>query len=581
MITNYLRKNKKKAYHYGYRPDEIKQTENFNSADITFCMCSIAPQNLLQFSLGSDIIFNIARKRKDVFADMAVLLDKKIFNLTNKSPITALYSCEQVRDFDIIGLSSYYVGSYFNIVPFLMMCGIEPFALKRNCKNLIIAGGGAVSSNPEPIASFFDVIIIGDGETPINILFDIKVKYKEKSNTALLKIIRDSHSSFYIPSLKKTTSIVFNTEKNIDDYILGADDYVSKPNNKTIEITRGCFYKCRFCSLGQMRKKAISAGTEVIIKKIQSYPEGTTIYPFAPDESSYSHYGKIIENLGNRKLFRYNQRFDSYLKYGRYSQSDYRVVFGLDGISQRIRDIVKKKITLDEIYNSIEHVFKNFEIMKLNIVIAYPFEKNEDWQEFDNFLDSICRMRLELIPDKCLTNEENILIRNTYYEAKIHNQKLVMKNMGIDKKLFMIHLAPTPFQPEPHTPMQWESMGNIELACSKIKLLQKKYIKKYGMIKIEGLNSPQNIKINYILKRGDRNIADVLYALASAGIYNSSGINPEIFSHLNMQLKKHQIDPSQFYKQIPFSSNLVWDFIKTGLENYYKSEYIQMSKGIK
>lgn len=577
MIQSYLKKNKTKAFHYGYRPEEIKQTETFNNSEVKFVMVSLAPQNLLQFSLGSDIIFNLLRKREDTYVDMSVLYDKNLLSLLRGGSITGLYSQQPIKSFDIVGLSLYFIGSFFNIVPFLLSSKIHPYQKKRNNSDpLIIGGGGAVSSNPEPVAEFFDIIIIGDGETPISLLIDFYKKNKSHGKNSLLRKIKDCHKSFYIPALKTEKTIVyFNTEDSIEQSILTQADYVSKPRNKVIELMRGCHYKCNFCQLGNIRDKVAIMPINKVIEAIKSYPCGTSIYPFAPDESSYKDYDKIYKNLGARKLYRYNQRFNTYSKQSRHSLNDYRVVFGLDGISQRLRDKVNKRIKTDEIYSTFEHAFKYFNVIKINLVIAYPFEAQEDWQEFDNLLNDLTKMRLEISPDKCLTEEENKRFNILYQQKKAMGEKCSLREIKNIDKSIMIHLAPTPFQAEPHTPMQWYGIGKVNNANRAIIDLQKKYMIKYGMVKIEGLNSKDSIETEFIIKRAGRELCDIFYEMGIRGYYNANGLSG-LNGPLRVLLKRSGIDYKRYLRQIHIDEKLEWDFIKTGREDKYKKTFIEM-----
>lgn len=568
MIAGILKNNKTKAHYYGYRPDEIKQEEVFCDGNINFCMISPVPQNVLAFSIGADIIFNMLRRRKNVYADMGVLPDKNLLSRMGNAPIEALYSERQIRDFDIIGLSLYFIGSYFNVVPFLIKSGINPIARERGEEDpLIIAGGGSCSTNPLPVSDFIDVFVIGDGETPVKNIIDCMEENKGVGKMELLHKLKEKNRSLYIPLLAKNgESVYYNIEEDISGSILDASDYVSKPRNKTIELIRGCRYKCNFCNLGNIRRKVAEMPVESVVKAIKSYPTGTSIYPFAPDESSYRKYDEIYKNIGDRKLYRYNQRFNTYKKNKRHSLNDYRVSFGLDGISQRIRDLVRKNVKEQQVREAITHALANFDVIKINLIIAFPFECHSDWEEFERLMEDICKIRKELVPEKCYTEEENERVYIGYKEGK---------KVKIDKKLLMLHLAPTPFQAEPHTPMQWYGIGDIDLANIKIKSLKKKLLRKYGMVKTEGLNSKASMETEFIMKRGGKEICNVLYDMGKRDYYNSSGLS-QLNKPFKLLLKKRGIDYRKYLKEYSINDSLPWEFIVTGGEERYKREYLKM-----
>lgn len=547
-------------------------------------MYSVAPQSSLQFSIGSDIIFNLARKSKDVYADSACIYSNEIMGMINNDPAPSFYSQKPIMSFDIVGFTVYFVGSFFNIVPAFRQIGIMPLAKDRSLFPLIVAGGQAISANPEPVAEFFDICIIGDGETPMRVLFDLAVKAKKQgaSKEKFLKDAQSAHKSFYVTSLKTSKTVVeFNIEDDISSSILTSEDFVSKPRNKTIELIRGCYYKCDFCALSYMRRKAVKMPVESVIDAIKSYPEGTSIYPFAPDESSYQDYDKIYDNLGNRNLYRFNQRFNTYSKMERQSLNDSRLSFGLDGISQEIRDIVNKKITEDQIISSLTHAFSNFMEIKINLIIAFPFEKGEDWKEFEKLVNQICEIRQKVAPDKSLTVEESLSFYSKFAKGEIDSFCGFVK--GKDK-FIMISINPTPFQAEPHTPMQRLSIGDVDFASQNIIRIIDKAKRKYSMIKIEGLNSKSAIELEFVLKRGGRELTPCFLIMEQRKLWNSNGLS-SLISPFFIIMKKRKLDKEQYIRKIGIDERLNWDFIKTGLEEKVrrcemKYEEMEKRKGI-
>jgi hypothetical protein len=569
MLSEILKKDTRMAIRFNYRPEEWKSKTTFDSGEVKFCMTSLAPNEDLQFTLGTDIIVNMLKKRSDSYCDLAVLPPKSILSLMN-TYISGMYSGKYVKNFDIIGLSIYYIGSFFNIVPFLRYSGIKAWAKDRpSLTPLIIGGGGALSFNPEPVAEFFDVIVLGEGETPVNLLIDFMKANRHLPKMDFLKNLSDVSNSFYIPLLKtKTTSLYFNFEKKIVP--LDSNDFISKSTNKPVELLRGCYYKCRFCQLSFGRKKSAVSDVNDVVKAIQSYPDEASIYPFAPDESSYPHYKEVYASLGNRNLFRYNQRFNTYRYQDRHSLSDYKVSFGLDAISQRIRDLVEKKITIDQIYKAMGHAIQNFDMIKINLIIAFPMqiENNTDWEEFDKFLTDICEMRRELAPNKCLTDEEIERYKHIYRSDD--NAKITQATTK--EKLLMFSLNPTPFCAEAQTPMQWLEMGNIPFASRKLLEIREKCTRKYLFLKIEGLNSEESIITSYVLKRGGRELNHVIYDLGCRNYTNTSGIS--VFNKILIQsLKEHKIDYKRYIRRIETNEELPWDFIHT---EFSKDELIDM-----
>jgi len=583
MITQWLKKNKKMAVKYCYRPNEVTQEDSFDDPGLNVVIVSLSPQQDVQFSLGTDIIFNRLRHRAGIFVDMAVHLKSEVRGMLGKAPVPALYSQHPVRDFDIVGLSLYYVGSFFNAIPFLRSAKIKLLAVNRldDQGPLVIAGGGAITSNPEPLAELFDIIVIGDGETPVDWITENwqKVKSGKISKKAFLKRA-DKLDYLYVPMLKTDQTVKhIHCEDSIDDSVLTHNDFIAKSQNKVLEIIRGCYYKCNFCQLSFLKSKAVPASPERVVEAIKTYPKGASVYPFAPDECSYKHYDKILANIGDRMLYRYNQRINSFAKSGtsRQSLNDYRVAFGLDGVSQRVRDVLKKQITLEEIETAFRKAFMNFDVIKCNMVIAFPFETPEDWDEFDEWLLHILEMRREVSPDKTLTVQEAIDAKE-YYQG---GGKKNLKELYGKEKFIMFHIAPTPFTPEPHTPMEYMGIGDVEYASRRLMAIQKKALADYGMVKVQGLNSRQNIQTSTAIKHSGRELLNVFYNIGAVnGKCNEQGISGmyEVFFRTARKLK---IDLRKCYADKDPKWQAPYRFIQTGNESLKDRRRSQMIKTIK
>jgi radical SAM superfamily enzyme YgiQ (UPF0313 family) len=544
-----------------YRPGAILQEETFNSSRHTFALMGMAPYNDYQFSLGMDIITNSLRKEPGIYIDHAVWLKQDLERAYRIN--RGYYSDEPLGNFDFIGMGLYFMASYLMIVKALIQIGVHPLADKRGDSGpIIIAGGGCTVDNPEPVADFFDIMIIGEGE---KVLPEIINRHKRgMSKRAFLDEIYQEIDCAYIPSMKKRV-----VKKRMEPVIhpLRGDDFVSKERNKPIELIRGCNRKCYFCGLGWTRMNPAYADVEDVCQAVQSWPEGTHIYPFAPDESSYEQYQQIMACLGDRQLFWYNQRIDTYAKrlaagecntYGNHTH----ICHGIDGISDRCREWVKKGITSQQIDEVLKFDINTYRTVKLNMILSMPCEKNKDWAEFEEWLDHICKLRLEYGDEHTRLSPEEV----EYFYGAPSNERFLSeewRELTNKKSLVMYVIAPTPFVPTPHTPMQWFPSCHTRAKGEWLESIVARVRRKYGFIKQEGLNGPISHDCSVVVHRADRSFSRVLLRLAARGAVLGWAQGAERCLH---EMELMGIDHRRYLKEIPLDAALPWEFVDVGVE---------------
>ena len=373
-LQQYIKKNGK-AHYTTYRPGEFKKNHAEN--DIRVVLCSIANLDLLQFSFGSDIIEKYIRQDKEVFFDRACIWDTvmlKIFKI-NKS----IYYNLPVKQFDLILISAYMVHQTMNVVPFLIQSSINPMKDRR--KEIVILGGN-VAIFYKLLRDYIDVFYFGDGEVWINKLIDLKRRAKDKLE--FIEAVRNTEGLKDCVYTGIEDNIVPAIKRDLKESILNSHDFISKPVNKVVEIARGCKYDCNFCFLTHYKHPYRYNKIEDIEDAVKTFEAGTSVYPFAPDKASYRYkgeLGKMIRSHGC-KTYSYNKRFDSFTKETDLNlvESTSRIVFGLDGVSQRLRDFANKRITTDQIYNAIHAAieYEKVSLIKINIIFSYWIENKYD-----------------------------------------------------------------------------------------------------------------------------------------------------------------------------------------------------------
>lgn len=481
ILDRYIKKNKY-AYHFGYRKEyKLRKLDDCN---INVVLCSITRSDELQFSLGADILEKQIKTDEKVFIDRAVIWSVRMFKDIgiNKS----MYASIPVRNYDLILISGYMIFQVLNIVPFLLQSKINPLKEKRD--EVIILGGNNVLKY-EILEDYIDVFYFGDGEVYINEIINIRRRNKNKKD--FIKELRDTEGikDCIYTGIEDKIKPAINRE--IGTVILNSNDFVTKPTNKVLEIARSCKYNCYFCFLNNYKYPFRTNKIEDIENAVKTYKKGTCIYPFAPDESSFKKKLELIEiiNKYECKAYSYNKRFDNFTEDDiKGIQATSRVVFGLDGISQRMRDFANKQITLEQIYRVFDIVLKNKKIslLKLNIIFSYFCENNEDWLEFEELLLYLCEKRKKY---RTIFKEGGQRI----YQ-RIRNGEKIVDNL-------MIQIAPTPFIPEIGTPFEFMKAVYIESTKERLEKLVYRVKVEYSFVKMEGLNGVSGWQAETILQR--------------------------------------------------------------------------------
>ena len=252
--------------------------KNKDEIDIRFAMCFPDVYEIGMSHIGIQILYDMFNKYDDVWCERVyspwVDLDKI---MREKSiPLFALESQDPIKDFDFLGFTLQYEMCYTNILQVLDLAGIALLSKDRDENDPIVIGGGPCAYNPEPIADFFDIFYIGEGETRYRQLLDLYKEHK-KNNTSRYEFLKLAAKlgGMYVPSLYETDyyddgtirefkALVDDIPLKINKEIvtdLEAADYPVKPvvpfikctqDRAVVEIQRGCIRGCRFCQAGQL-----------------------------------------------------------------------------------------------------------------------------------------------------------------------------------------------------------------------------------------------------------------------------------------------------------------------------------------
>ena len=488
--------------------------KNKNEVDVRFAFCFPDTYEIGMSHLGMKILYSLFNSRDDIWCErvFAPWVDFETVMRENDIPLFALESRDPLSDFDIIGFTMQYEMSYTNLLNMLDLGGVPVRAEDRkNLKNLVVAGGPCVC-NPEPIADFVDIFFLGEGEEVDLEVIDLYKKYKLSGGTKKDFLLEAAKiEGVYVPSLY---DVSYNGDGTISAITpkCGAPETIKKRIIKDLdkahypetfitpyieivhdravqEIFRGCIRGCRFCQAGYIYRPVREKSVETINAQAKSLCETTGYNEISLNSLSTSDY-REIEPLLNELLSWTNDnhinlalpslRIDNFSEELLEKISAIRksgLTFAPEAGTQRLRDVINKNITEDEIMQSCITAFKGgYTSVKLYFMLGLPTETDAD-------LKGILELGQRIV--------------DAYY-------RLDERPKG---KAVSVSISVSSFVPKPFTPFQFEPQDTLETIREKQRLLQDSVTTK--KISLSWHDSSTSF-LEGVLARGDRRICDVI-----------------------------------------------------------------------
>jgi radical SAM superfamily enzyme YgiQ (UPF0313 family) len=436
-MKNIISKLKKNDEYYGYTSFVNSRKWKENAREIV--LCDISAPGYKPFYLGANIIDMVVNNSE-------FNCERAVWEIGDES--MGWKTEKPIKSFGVIGICAYMYYQIFAIPAFLSDNKIQPLRINREKDNRIILLGGQMYYLFNGYEKFVDIACIGEGEDFILQFLKACVAHRwSKSET--LEYAATNIPGAYIPSIHGTAPFprikkTFVEKKNLgNSLIVNGGGVDSKYKNKVIELARGCKYACDFCALSKRMFPFRENSIDDIKKSVSSFDEGCSIYPFAPDEASFSGHGEIAEwcAIKGMNLFRYNFRLDTInLEDIRKGNKSKQIVLGIDRISQRVIDITNKRISIKRLLGEVSDcVFSSdIKLLKLNYVFNYWFENDDDYKELEETWTRLVEKRIAAGSD-CI-----------------------------------IQIAPTPFTPEHFIPLQYAEIREC---------IDKRFIETYNRVK--------------------------------------------------------------------------------------------------
>ena len=552
---------------------------------VRFAMCFPDVYEIGMSHLGIQILYDMFNRRDDVYCERVYSpwMDLDPIMREQKIPLFAVESQDPIKKFDFLGITIQYEMCYTNILQVLELSQIPLHAEDRTEEDPIVIGGGPCTYNPEPIAPFFDLFYMGEGEV---VYFDLIDRYKEiKARGGSRKEFLEQAAQipgiyvpgFYDVTYKEDGTIEAMTPNNphapqtvSKQLVMDMSDtwYPEKPvvpylratqDRVVLEIMRGCIRGCRFCQAGMVYRPVRERSLEELKRLARTMLKSTGHEEISLSSLSSSDYTKL-EGIVNFLIDEFDGkgvnvslpslRIDAFSLDVMSKVQDVKkssLTFAPEAGSQRLRNVVNKGLTEENILNGSAEAFKGgWNRVKLYFMLGLPTETVEDMQGIAELSEKVAEVYYDTVP-----------------KEQRHGKVQVTASTSF-------------FVPKPFTPFQWAPM------CTKEQFLERASIVNHRMK--EMLNK-KSLRYNWheadvtvlegVLARGDRKVAAVIEeAYRQGAIYDSWS---EYFNN-DIWMKAFEtcgVD-IDFYTTRERSLDEVfpWDFIDAGVtKDFLKREW--------
>ncbi len=493
---------------------------------VRFAMCFPDVYEIGMSHLGMQILYGLMNTYEDVWCErvFSPWTDLDAVMRRDHIPLFALESQDPVRDFDFLGMTLQYEMCYANILQILDLAGIPFHAQDRSAEDPIVIGGGPCVYNTEPIAEFFDMFYIGEGEVMYRRLFDLYEECREAGFDRADFLRRAAQiEGIYVPSLYEVAYNEDGTLKSMTPKFpevpakvrkvlvkdLDGSYYPEKPvvpfiraaqDRAVLEVQRGCIRGCRFCQAGQIYKPVRERNVDTLMKHAEAILQNTGYEEISLSSLSTSDHSGLKELLEeligecNRRKINISLpslRIDAFSLDVMNKVQDVKknsLTFAPEAGSQRMRNVINKGLTVENILNGAELAFKGgWNKVKLYFMLGLPFEREEDVKAIAELCNEIAKLYYETVPKEQRQGRVQITASSSF------------------------------FVPKPFTAFQWAPMDTMEhflekaLLCKRTvreQLNQKSITYHYheaGTTIIEGVFARGDRKVAAAIERAYRN----------------------------------------------------------------------------
>ncbi|NOX37840.1 MAG: TIGR03960 family B12-binding radical SAM protein [Calditrichaeota bacterium] len=553
--------------------------KNPQDVELRVALCFPELYELGMSHVGFEILYHILNREPNIWAERvyAPWVDAEAILREKQIPLFSLESKTPLSEFHVLGFTLQYELTFTNILNMLDLAGIPVRSRDRSFIWPLVIAGGPLSGNPEPVAEFFDAVLVGDGEEAVLEMSRLFIQARKEGwdKQTILKRLAGIQG-MYVPAFYQPIYNAFGeyqgikkVEPEAPDRIvkrvlpeLKSENYPVKPlvpiteithDRISVEIMRGCTEGCRFCSAGMIYRPVRQRPVSDIVEQTRRALESSGYDEVGLLSLNTSDYDQLHWLMAKEKALVANQNvrfsFPSLrLDAVTVDMVDFAAMVKKSGFtfapeagSQRLRNVISKNIREEDIFRTLNMVLENgWQLVKFYFMIGLPTETIEDVNAIADLMNRILQFA-----------------------------------RGYGKVKF--HVGVSPFSPKPHTPFQWEKQEHPQVLEKKLQLLRDQLTS--DRIRLTW-RDPLVVSLETALARGDRRLADVIETAWRAGARFDGWKEQFRWELWEEAFQQHGIDWQKRLDPISVTVPLPWDHIDIGvLKSYLKKERLRAYAG--